>query len=188
MLIAEGKITGKFREKPTYVLTSEKENKDVLIFNGEWFKIMKSNIDNSLYIAKADSVVILPFINNNTILFERQHRAAINKHLFEIPAGSIKTYDYENKEEAVNKILLAETGYIAKKIYPMFQSFASPGIYNTMHNFYVARELEKMEHSIDNKIEIMKINFNNALNYIKTGEIQDNKTSLAILFYNTFMK
>ena len=59
-------------------------------------------------IIKSDAVVIIPFLNKNTIIMERQFRFAVNKKILEMPAGSIDKG--ESRENAVKRELTEEKG------------------------------------------------------------------------------
>ncbi len=172
---------------PTLVCTLPEKNKDSVIFNGDWFKIMKNNKTGNLYFSKADSVVILPLFDDNTVLFEKQYRSSIDKSLYEIPAGSINPCSYENLPSIANKKLFEETGYVSKEIYQLFSSFSSPGVYNSLHRFFLAKKLEKIGEP-EKGIELERIDLDTAIEYIKTGNIEDSKTSLAILYHDSFIR
>lgn len=179
-LVAEGKLNGVFKGKKQYSLINKET--DSVIYNGSWFKIMQDKKTKAFYFAKPNSVVILPFFDENTILLETQYRPAIKKYLYEIPAISFPKYDFEETNEKINNLFTKETGYKAKSLTPIFSSYSSPGIYSTKYYFFIANELTKVKEP-KRGIKITKLKMESAVNYVFNGDIQDNKTSLAILYY-----
>ena len=70
-------------------------------------------------------VVIIPFLNRETIILERQYRPVIKKYIYELPAG--KMDPGVGALETAKRELHEETGYVAKKMRFMFKSYPSPG-------------------------------------------------------------
>src|ERR1043165_2517909 len=72
------------------------------------------------------AVVILPFLDESTILMIRNRRYAVGQILVELPAGTI-----EKGEDPINcagRELLEETGHLAGRLMPLRTFFTSPGI------------------------------------------------------------
>jgi len=136
-------------------------------------------------------VVILPITkikNQEVVILEKQYRPAIDKYIYEIPAGHVE--DGEELIHAVKRELSEETGYIPKKISFMFKSYPMPGSNTTMFNFFLAEDLSKGEahHDADEDIVVKKVKLEKAIEMINSGEIIDLKTIAGILYYNTFLK
>ena len=139
-------------------------------------------------ILKNDAVVILPFLNKDTIIMERQFRFAINKKILELPAGSIDKG--ESRETAVKRELTEETGYYPKKVKFMFKTWNNPALMDYFEYYYIAKDLIKKERNLDDNevITPIKIKLNDAIKSVYKGKIKDTKTMLALLFYERFHK
>ncbi|MGC8649265.1 MAG: NUDIX hydrolase [Candidatus Micrarchaeia archaeon] len=148
-------------------------------------KKVKNKMVEIAEVIENDAVVILPILNNK-IIMEWQYRPALGKYIYEIPAGHIK--NGENKKYAVIRELEEETGYIAKRINKLLTFYSMPGISKMKTYVYIAKDLVKGKQNLDQD-EIINIKFvtiNKALQMIKSGNIKDEKTIIAILFYLKF--
>jgi ADP-ribose pyrophosphatase len=140
----------------------------------------------TIRIAKPDVVVILPFITENTILLEKHYRPVIGKNILELPAGHIDKG--ERPIQSARRELLEETGYIAGKMKPAFTSFDAPGLLSSRMYFFIATNMRRVGEKTD-KHEIqrpLKMKVSKALDMVKRGKIEDNKTISALLFYEKF--
>ncbi|MCL5440775.1 MAG: NUDIX hydrolase [Candidatus Marsarchaeota archaeon] len=134
-------------------------------------------------VLKPDAAVILPLIDENTILMEFQYRHPLNKSIYELPAGAIEKG--ESARSAAVRELEEETGYRAKVMKKMFKTLESPGITSTVFTYYLATGLYRGNKNLDEGeiIRIKKIKFPEAIKMIKNGEIIDAKTVLGIMHY-----
>ncbi len=153
----------------------------------DYFKVRGKTMKN-FRIVKPDSVVILPFLDKNTIIMEKQFRFALNRKIYELPAGSIEPG--ENKIKAVQRELSEETGYFPKKVRFLFSSWSNPAIMTNTEYFYVASDLVGTKNDPDESeiIQPLNIRFNDALEMAYSGRIMDTKTIVALLFYKTHSK
>lgn len=139
-------------------------------------------------ILKNDAVVILPFLDKDTIIMEKQLRFAVNKKILELPAGSIDKG--ESRENAVKRELTEETGYYPKNIKFMFKTWNNPALMNYFEYYYIAYDLIRKERKLDDNEVIIpvKMKLNDAIKNVYKGKIKDTKTMLALLFYEHFIK
>jgi ADP-ribose pyrophosphatase len=138
-------------------------------------------------IVKKDTAVILPFLDKDHILLERQYRPPIGLKIFEIPAGHLKNKD--TPISAAKRELEEETGYKCSRLKLLAVTYPSPGILSNKEYIYMAEGLKKGKLSLDKDEEIshIGINIRTAIKMIKTNEIRDAKTIVAILYYKSFM-
>jgi ADP-ribose pyrophosphatase len=134
------------------------------------------------------AVVILPMINDNTVLLIRNKRYAVDSVLLELPAGTL-----EPKEPPINcagRELLEETGYLAKRLKPLASFYTSPGILSEKMHAFVAYDLQKKETALEEgeEIELEPVPFGGAIQMIQNGEICDAKTIAALLMFERFHK
>lgn len=141
------------------------------------------------------SVVVLGFATggdsptrNDQVLLIRNMRQAVGKSLIELPAGTL-----EKDEPPMNcagRELQEETGYLARRLQTMGSFYASPGILNEKMYVFAAFNLTKTQTMLDEgeEIEVRPTRYLDALEMIKTGEIEDAKTIAALLMYALMFK
>ncbi|MEM0074375.1 MAG: NUDIX hydrolase [Candidatus Micrarchaeaceae archaeon] len=132
-----------------------------------------------------DAAVIVPVLNNK-IVIEKQYRAAINKYIYELPAGHIEKG--ESPEKSARRELEEETGYTAGKIKYLVNAYSSPGILTERLYFYLATDLKKGKphREPDELIELRQISLADAIGMIRDGTVNDMKTIAGLLFYSVF--
>lgn len=134
------------------------------------------------------AVVILPFLDADTIILIRNKRHTINETLIELPAGTLEKG--ESPMNAAGRELQEETGYLAGRMKPMGSFFASPGILTEKMFLFAAYDLERTRTKLeaDEEIEIKYAKWDEAIDMIQFGEIKDGKTIAALLMYDRFMR
>lgn len=132
------------------------------------------------------AVVILPFLDATTILLIRNRRYALQQVLLELPAGTLEPG--ETPMNAAGRELLEETGHLARRLKPLANFFTSPGILTEKIYAFAAYDLRKAEAALeeDEEIEVQPAAFDEAVEMIRSGEIQDGKTIATLLMYQRF--
>lgn len=128
-----------------------------------------------------ESVAILAFLDDKTVLLEKQFRGPLRDWLFEIPAGRIESN--ETPEDAARRELIEETGYSPMKLEYLGSFYLTPGYSNEKIHLFVARDLEYKGQKLEEHeaINIVKIPYEELLTKILLGEINDAKTALAVM-------
>jgi ADP-ribose pyrophosphatase len=134
------------------------------------------------------AVVILPFLTDDRILLLRNRRYAVGQILVELPAGTL-----EKKEDPINaagRELQEETGYLASRLKPVGSFFSSPGILSEKMYAYAAYDLSKVGQALeeDEDLEVFEATFDEAIDMIRAGQIQDAKSIAALLMYDKFQR
>lgn len=134
------------------------------------------------------AVVVLPFIDANTIALIRNRRYAIHEVLLELPAGTLNRN--EDPINCAGRELLEETGYLAKRLKSLTNFFTSPGILTERMYAFSAHELVKSQQALEpgEDIEVVPTPFDKAVQMIATGEIKDGKTIATLLLYERFVR
>jgi ADP-ribose pyrophosphatase len=134
------------------------------------------------------AVVILPFLDPNTLILIRNRRYTIGQVLIELPAGTLEKG--ESPMNCAGRELQEETGYLATRMKPLGTLFASPGILTEKMYLFAAYDLEKTQRALeaDEDIELAFTPWDDAVHMIQFGEIQDAKTVAAILMYDRFVR
>lgn len=132
------------------------------------------------------AVVILPFVDESRICLIRNRRFAVEKTLIELPAGTLEPG--EDPIVTAARELAEETGFRSQDLAPIFDYYVSPGILNEKMYAFVARDLVAGEQNLmqDEQIETEIVPFDEAIDLIKGGQIEDAKTIATLLYYKQF--
>ncbi len=139
-------------------------------------------------VAHPGAVVILPFVDADTIVLIRNRRYAVGQILVELPAGTMDKN--ESPMNAAGRELMEETGLIAGRLKPLLNFFASPGIMSEKMYVFAAFDLRKGTRALEpgEEIGVFAAKLNEAIAMIRTGEIQDGKTIATLLAYDRFYR
>ena len=127
------------------------------------------------------SAVILAAFDDDTIALVRQYRHPAVKYLLELPAGTLN--DKEPPEEGAARELEEELGVVAGKLEKICEFFVSPGFCVEKMWLYLATDLTETAQRLeeDEKIEIVRVPVDRALQMITDGEIEDAKTIIGLM-------
>ena len=128
------------------------------------------------------AVGVAAITENKEIILVKQFRSGIKRVTLELPAGKLEIG--EEPLECGKRELTEETGYKAKK-YKKLTSFAtSPAILEEIIHLYLAKDLTKGEVNPDagEFVETVVLPLDKAKEMVLSGEIEDGKTIIGILF------
>lgn len=164
-----------------------------VIYDGKKIRLELHHLENEQgqrhsreVVVHPGAVVILPFVDADTIVLIRNKRYAINETLLELPAGTLEKG--ESPMNCAGRELLEETGYLAKRMKPLASFYASPGILTEKMHTFAAYDLKKQQTELDEgeEIETELVKFDDAVVMIRDGEIIDSKSIATILMYRCF--
>jgi ADP-ribose pyrophosphatase len=120
-------------------------------------------------------------VEDDKILLVRQFRYALNKEIWEIPAGKLEKGE-EPSLTAVRE-LEEECGYRAGEVKLLFTVYPTPGYDTETIYIYRAYNLKKTQTNFDEgeDIESRWFSFSEVKKMIDDGEINDGKTLIALL-------
>jgi ADP-ribose pyrophosphatase len=120
------------------------------------------------------------------LMLIRQYRYATEGFVYEIPAGRLE--DGEPPEDCARRELKEETGCTAERLERVFTMYTTPGFTDEKIHVFLATGLTRgaPEREGDEFIEIVTLPMSRALEMIRTNEIVDAKTALAILYVAGF--
>ena len=123
-----------------------------------------------------------PSDDDPQILLIRQYRYAAERYLYEVPAGRLDAN--EAPEHCARRELREETGCEAERVEHMFTMYTTPGFTDERIHVFMAVGLTRGEvaREPDEFIEVETLPLSRALGMVERGEIQDGKTSLALLY------
>jgi len=171
----------------------EKTLKENLIYDGKILQLYNDEIltpggkiAHREYINHHGGASVLPIDEDGNIYLVEQYRYAYRQLLLEIPAGKLEKG--EDAKKCAIRELKEEIGAECKEIKDMGIVYPTPGYTNEPLHIYVATGLTFGDTNWDEDeyINIKKIPFKNALEMVKSGEIKDGKSVVAILRYALF--
>ena len=138
------------------------------------------------------ATILLYNKTNRTVVLTRQFRMPtfVNGNatgmLIEACAGLL---DKDNPEDCIRRETEEETGYKITEVRKVFEAYMSPGSVTEMLYFFVAEYARDMkvtegggaEHEEEN-IEVLELNFDDALKRVDDGTIRDGKTIMLLQY------
>lgn len=127
------------------------------------------------------AVGIIAITRENKVVLVKQYRKAIEKELWEIPAGKIEPG--ENPKESAIRELKEETGYSAQSMKLLHKFYTSAGFSNQKIYIYLAENLTSGSQDFDDDefIETKEFSLNEVYDMIYNNDIEDAKTSIGML-------
>lgn len=134
---------------------------------------------------------VVPFLSDPDsddpqILLIKQYRYAAGGFVYEIPAGKLD--GDEDPLVCARRELREETGCTAESIVHLYTFFTTPGFTDEKIHAFMATGLTRGDtaHEKDEFMSIETVNLSRALELIRTGELNDAKSALAILYIAGF--
>ena len=130
---------------------------------------------------------VIPFLSDPggddpQILLIRQYRYAAERYLYEVPAGRLDAG--EAPDACARRELKEETGCEAERVEHLTTIHTTPGFTDEKIHVFLAVGLTRGEiaREADEFIEMETMALSRALSLVETGEIQDAKTVVALLY------
>lgn len=127
------------------------------------------------------AVALVPLVDPDHVCLIRSTRYAVDRTLLEVPAGTLDPG--ESPDQAAARELQEETGFEAGQITPVACWFVSPGVMTERMSLYLCRDLRPgpTQHQADEQIEPVIVPWDEALQMVRDGRIEDAKTMLSLL-------
>ncbi len=179
-----------------HVLSNEK------IYDGSIISVEKQKVrlpDGEIsfreIVHHAGAIAVLALTSDKKMILEKQWRAPVSSTTIEIPAGKLDNRDSSDPdhfEHAVIRELNEEIRYKPQDVKELTSFYSSVGFCDEYMKLYLATGLkpvtEKLPRDKGEYIQILEKTLPQAVSMIKSGEIQDAKTIMAILFWQTMQK
>ncbi len=126
-------------------------------------------------------MAIVAITDDNKIVLVKQYRKAIERELYELPAGKIEIG--ETPLDCAIRELKEETGYSVDSLKLIHKYYTTPGFSNQMVFIYLAKNLIPGESHLeeDEFLEVYEIDREEAYNMVISNEICDSKTVIGLL-------
>lgn len=134
------------------------------------------------YVEHQGAVLIIPLLDDDTIVLERQYRYPVRQHCYELPAGkkelgeaSLLTAQRELKEE---------TGFEAKVWRSLGDLLPCIGYSDERIEYFIARDLSftGVAREEGEFLDVFTLSLNEAIAWISAGKIKDVKTIAGIFW------
>lgn len=130
---------------------------------------------------------VIPLLSDGRVVMERQYRYAMGREFLEIPAGKLN-FPEEDPLLAAKRELREETGAVANKWTYLGEIDTTPALMNEKIHLYLAEEISFGERELDEdeflNVELIPLRI--LVDMVKSGEIKDAKTQIALLKAHVF--
>lgn len=129
------------------------------LFHVEQLDLVFSNGENRQYerlsSSSHGSVLIVPMLDDDTVLLVREYAAGVERYELALPKGRIESG--ETADEAANRELMEEVGYGAKTIWKLKSVTLAPSYFAHVTHMMVAEDLfeQRMEGDEPEPLEVV---------------------------------
>ena len=153
-------------------------------FRADLIRLPNGKTASREFIDHPGAVAILPVLKNGDIVLVRQYRYPVSSATLEIPAGKL----HSQKDPLIARAraeLREETGYAASRLKKILSFWPSTAFSNELLHVYLATGLRPGAQAPDEDefINVETLPFKSAVRMIRTGEIKDAKTIIALQAY-----
>jgi ADP-ribose pyrophosphatase len=160
-----------------------------LVYDGHFLKVQRDTISlpdgkrtAREYVLHPGAAVILPMLDDGTLLMERQYRYPLRRVCIEFPAGKID--QGEDPLLAAQRELEEETGYTASD-WQFVTTIHNAIAYSDEHlDLYLARGLKAGPQKLDEGefLETFTASIDELLQWVREGKITDVKTIIGVFW------
>jgi ADP-ribose pyrophosphatase len=138
------------------------------------------------YVVHPGAVMVLAFVDDHTVLLERQFRYPQRRHFIELPAGKLEPG--EPPLETARRELVEECGYEASQWWHVCTLHPSIGYSTETIELFGARSLTHVGAALDEgeHLEVLEVKLQEALEWIRDGLVSDTKSTFGLLWWDKF--
>ncbi len=127
-------------------------------------------------LAHPGAAVIIPQLPDGRLLLLRQYRFAVQREIFEFPAGTLNRG--EAPRECAEREIVEETGYAASVWRPLGELLPAPGFADEVQHGFFASDLRPASAAMDEDeiIEIIPLSLSELERLIASGDMVDAKS------------
>ena len=140
------------------------------------------------YVEHPGACMMLAFVDEQTILLERQFRYAVRRHFIEVPAGKIDPG--EDPLHTAQRELKEECGYEASEWRHLATMHPCIGYADEHIELYLARGLVRVARALDHDefLDVFPLKISEALEWVRDGRITEAKTLTALLWADRLVR
>src|SRR6185369_16205219 len=162
-----------------------------LAYDGSLLKVKRDEVrlhDGRLawreYVNHPGAVMMLAFVDPQTILLERQYRYPKRRHFIELPAGKLEPG--EDPLATAKRELVEECGFEASEWWKIASIDPSIGYADEVIHLYGARGLTHVgsNRDVGEHLETFQATLADALEWVRDGIITDTKTTFGLLYWD----
>jgi ADP-ribose pyrophosphatase len=129
------------------------------------------------------AAVVLPVLDDGSIVMIRNYRFAVDQTLWELPAGMLEKD--EDPAVCAARELTEETGYTAETVRPLGMFYTTPGTSNEEMHAFVATGLTDGEQDLEGyeQITVEVLPEQRVREMVLDGSIRDGKTIATLAWY-----
>jgi len=139
------------------------------------------------------AAAVVPFLDDPgepdpRVILLRQFRHAAEGFIWEVPAGRLDSG--ESPETCARRELEEETGMRARGLERLTTIYTTPGFTDERIHLFLAHGLDAGAHrrEADEFMELHTLRWSRVLEMVRSGEIQDGKTLVALMFVQCFRR
>ena len=134
------------------------------------------------YIRHPGACMMIAFLDERTLLLERQYRYPLHRHFIELPAGKIE--HGEDPLETAKRELREECGYEARDWRHLATLHPCIGYADEHIELYLARDLSHVGHALDDEefLQVFPLSIDEALEWVRDGRITEAKAVTGLLW------
>lgn len=181
--------------KPAPQDLTENELESGTVYQGRLLHVRKDTVRlpdgktaSREYVMHPGAVVMIALLDDERLLFERQHRYPLRRDFYELPAGKI--HPGEDPLPCAQRELLEETGYTAKIWREIAIAHPCIGYSDERLVYYLARELAHEGANPDDGefLEVLALSLDTAMEWVRQGKITDCKTITGLLWAEKILR
>ena len=165
------------------------------VFDGKLLKVIEDRVrlpngNESVreYIRHPGACMMIAFLDERTLLFERQYRYPLRRHFIELPAGKIDPG--EDPLRTAQRELQEECGYVAADWRHLGTLHPSIGYADEHIEIYLARDLTHVGHALDDGefLEVFTLTIAEGLEWVRDGRITEPKAITGLLWADKIVR
>lgn len=168
---------------------SEKTIKSQLLYEGRIIDVRLDTVElpngkqsTREIVNHPGAVAIIPINDNGELLLVRQFRKALEKEIYEIPAGKLEKG--ENPDACALRELEEETGFKTDVLEKVASFYTSPGFADELIHIYYTNSLIEGKEQLDEDefLDLVPVSLDEAKSMVTDGRIHDAKTVYAVQY------